>query len=513
MKFFKVDKIREADAYTIANEPIASINLMERAAEKLADWIGIKFNKEHCFQIFAGPGNNGGDAWALARLLWLNGYRNLIFYLLNANRILSPDSQINKKRLDKETDVPVINISEAGDFPMIEENDVVIDGLFGSGLSRPLDGIVADLIRHINVADKFALIAIDIPSGLFGEDNSANLVNSIIRADYTLTFQFPKLSFFYPENSNFIGDWIALDIGLHSEFIMNEYSPFNYLSLDDAVELLKIRKKFTHKGTYGHALLIAGSYGMMGAAILSARAAIRSGVGLLTVHTPRLGVEIMQTSVPEALLSIDESDIIFTEPTSLEKYSSVGVGPGINKKSNTKEALLALLNHVSVPIVIDADGLNILSEIDNWLEVLPKNSILTPHPKEFERLFGSFDDSYSRMLFQQKFSIDNKCVIILKGANSCVTTPDGEIWFNTTGNAGMATGGSGDVLTGIILGLLAQFYSVKEAALLGVYLHGLAGDLSAGCFGQHGLIASDIIDNIGRAFCVLEKKKCENEKI
>jgi len=512
VKFFTVDKIRKADSYTIANEPIASIDLMERAAGKLAEWMASKYSKKNHFQILAGSGNNGGDALALTRLLWQKGYRNSSIVLLNTGRSLSPNSKINKSRCEKETEVPLVVIQNKKDFPKINETDVIIDGLFGSGLTRPLEDLAAEFVSYINKAKKLALVAIDVPSGLFVENNSVNSEKNILRATYTLTFQFPKLSFFFPENSKFTGAWIVLPIGLHPEFIRTENTNYHYLIEDDAVDLLKIREKFTHKGTYGHALLIAGSFGMMGAAILSARAALRSGVGLLTVHTPRLGVEIIQISIPEALLSMDESDILFSEHKSLEKYSSIGVGPGINQKPNTKKALTGLLKEVKVPIVIDADGLNILSSLENWQNLLPEHCILTPHPKEFERLFGIFDNSYSRMQCQREFSMNHKCVVVLKGANTCITEPEGEVWFNSSGNSGMATGGSGDVLTGIILGLLAQGYSVKSAALLGVYLHGSAGDESAKCFGQHGLTASDIVNNIGCAFCVLEKKKLENEK-
>ncbi|MBN2522547.1 MAG: NAD(P)H-hydrate dehydratase [Bacteroidales bacterium] len=507
MKFFPVDKIREADAFTIANEPIASIDLMERAAGQLAGWIASKYTTESCYRIFAGPGNNGGDAWALARLLWHKGYKHISFFLLDTGRSLSSDSEINRTRLEKETDIPVHAICNRKDFPEIEATDILLDGLFGSGLSRSPDGLASELIQYINKRQKLALIAIDVPSGLFCEDNSGNRNESIIQATYTLTFQFPKLSFFFPENANFAGEWVVLPIGLHPEFIAKENTIYNYMVESDATGLLQPRDKFSHKGTYGHALLIAGSYGMMGAAVLSARAALRSGPGLLTVHTPRRGVEILQTTVPEALLSIDESDILFTGNTLPEKYSCVAIGPGINQKTNTRKALPGLLNDIQVPLIIDADGLNILASLENWPELLPENTILTPHPKEFERLFGKFKNSFSRMQFQRTFSMDHQCVIVLKGANTCITMPSGEIWFNTTGNPGMATGGSGDVLTGILLGLLAQGYSISNAAILGTYIHGMAGDISAECCGQHGLIASDIVDNIGSAFYVLEKNR------
>jgi NAD(P)H-hydrate epimerase len=507
MKFFSSDKIRALDAYTIVHEPIASINLMERAAEQLAGWIIKRFPKDTGFKIVAGPGNNGGDGFALARILVRKGYPNITVYLLQISESLSPDSEMNRKRLLKESQVVIHTIKLASDFPMIDENDYLIDGLFGSGLSRPLSGIAANLVQYLNKSVKKGVIAIDIPSGLFSEDNSNNALSNIINADYTLTFQLPKLSFFFPENAACVGDWHILPIGLHRAFIENEHTFYNCIQEEDVIELFKTRRKFSHKGTYGHALLIAGSYGMMGAAILSARAVVRAGAGLVTSHIPRFGAEIIQSAVPESLLSIDQSDEIFTDYPSLERFSAIGAGPGLNKNTDSRKALIRIFAECKVPLVIDADALNMLSEIENWKYNLPEGCILTPHPKEFERLFGSFSDSYSRLMAQMKFSKEKKCVIVYKVAYTCITTPEGYVWFNTSGNPGMATGGSGDVLTGLILGLVAQGYSITQASIMGAYIHGLAGDLAAGQKGQHGLIASDIIDNIGTVFSVLEKKK------
>jgi hydroxyethylthiazole kinase-like uncharacterized protein yjeF len=507
MKIFTSDKIRIADAYTIEHEPVASITLMERAADQLAEWTAKKIPKETPVKIFTGPGNNGGDGWALARLLIKREYLNIRVYFLKVAENISHDAETNRKRLVKESQVLVTNITSKSDFPKIDKNDYLIDALFGSGLSRPLTGLSAELVYYLNQAEKKGTIAIDIPSGLSAEDNSKNLKQSIIKATYTLTFQFPKIAFFFAENAQYVGDWTVLPIGIHQGFIKSEPSIYNYTHEEDVIKLLRIREKFSHKGTYGHALLIAGSYGMMGAAVLSTRAAIRAGAGLVTTHVPRLGVDIMQNSIPESLLSIDKSDTYFTMYPETGKYTAVAIGPGIGMTSGSKKIFEILLSEIKSPLIIDADALNLLSQINNWRNILPENSILTPHPKEFERLFGKFPDSYTRLTAQINFSIKRKCTIVLKGAFTSITTPEGNVWFNSTGNPGMATGGSGDVLTGLILGLLAQGYNATEAAITGVYIHGLAGDIASQNTGQHALIASDITDNIGAVFSVLEKKK------
>jgi len=363
--------------------------------------------------------------------------------------------------------------------------------------------MAADIVKAINET-KAEVISIDIPSGLMGEDNSANDLSAIIKANYTLTFEFPKISFLFPENNTYVGHWEVLPIGLHKQAIQQTDSNFMYLSKDFIAGKIKKREKFSHKGTYGHALLIAGSYGKMGAAVLASRACLRSGVGLLTTHIPRLGYEIMQNSVAEAMASIDDSDIVFSSLPELTNYTAIGIGPGIDKKEVTHLALVELMYAKPSKLVLDADAINILAE--NMLEItlLPENTILTPHPKEFERLAGPFENTYGRLQLQLQFSVQYKVIVICKGAHTCITFPDGKVFFNSTGNAGMATGGSGDVLTGIILGLLAQEYSIQDAALVGVYLHGLAGDLAARRLGQHAMIAGDIIDELGEAFLSLE---------
>nr|MBD3622218.1 NAD(P)H-hydrate dehydratase [Sunxiuqinia sp.] len=373
-----------------------------------------------------------------------------------------------------------------------------------SGLSRKLDGLPLQITEKVNHSNAM-VVAIDIPSGLFGEDNSENDLTAVIRADYTLTFQFPKLSFFFPEHGELVGKWGVLPIGLHPDVIAKTETPFCFLNEEEIAKKIPVRKKFSHKGTYGHALLIAGSYGKVGAALLASKACFRSGVGLLTAHIPHSAYQIIQTAIPEAMCSIDASDLMFTEFPDLTQFSAVGAGPGLGVKPNSRKALLRLLEASPSKLVLDADALNILSLHPEWLELLPEKSILTPHPKEFERLVGKTDDSYTGLQVQSAFSKKYQVIVVLKGAHSRITSPDGQVFFNTTGNPGMATAGSGDALTGIILGLLAQGFEPLEAALVGVFVHGLAGDLAATQFDELSLVASDLIENLGKAFLQLRK--------
>ena len=498
MKLFTTKQIAGIDKYTIENEPITDIDLMERAAMQITHWLVKKFSTEHRMIFFAGPGNNGGDALAIARQL-----ADLDFicevYLLDFGKDLKGSPAINWQRLQEQGKVKLIKIKEVGELPEIESDGIILDGMFGSGLTRPLDGFSATVVQKINQL-KNIVVAIDIPSGLMGEDNSSNIPHNIVNADFTLTFQFPKISFLLAGNEKYTGKWEVLSIGLHPEGIKKTPSETFFLQKEDIREIIAPRKKFAHKGNFGHALLIAGSFGKMGAAVLSSKGCLRAGVGLLTTHIPRLGYTIIQTAVPEAMTSIDQHDSIFTEFPHLSQFSAVGVGPGIGKKHNSCKALAALIQSSEVPLVIDADGLNILSENKEWLNALPENSILTPHPGEFKRLVGEFSDSYESICQQIEFARKYKVILILKGAYTTIATPDGKLYFNSTGNPGMATAGSGDVLTGILLGLLAQGLSSENAALAGVFLHGLAGDMAALEKSEPALIAGDITDYLSKAF-------------
>lgn len=503
MKILSVEQIREADKYTIENEPIESVDLMERAATKVFEWLYRRVSREKVLRIFCGMGNNGGDGLVVARLLYEQDIVPQVFMVRYSDK-MSHDCEVNYYRLLNETKVPMFDIMSEDDFPPINEGDIIIDAIFGSGLNRPPQGMTADLISYLN-QNQAIRIAIDIPSGLFADQPSA--LGFIFKADYTLSFQFPKLAFLMPENDPYVGRFEILNINLHPKYI-DEVTTHNFLVLKDMVKpILHVRTKFSHKGTYGHALLIAGSAKMTGAALLSAKSCLRSGVGLLSVHLPQKAVLPLQTTVPEAIVDADESDVCFGNFGDLQAYNAVGVGPGLGKSDEAARALKRLIQEVKVPMVMDADALNILSENPTWIPFLPAKTVLTPHPKEFERLAGTkFSSSFERLEKQREMSVRNNLIIVLKGANTSITFPNGSCFFNTTGNPGMATAGSGDVLTGIILSLLAQRYSPEEAAVLGVYLHGLAGDFAAEAIGQESLIATDIIENLGKAFTALKSK-------
>jgi len=502
MKILNSEQVKKLDAFTIKNEPIESINLMERAAKVCTKWIEKKFNKKHSFFVFVGPGNNGGDGLAISRLLSDKGYRVKVFIKPTK---LSNDAQINHQRLIADRKVKISSINDIKHFPKIKKNDIIIDALFGSGLTRPIEDFYAELIKKINNS-KAKVISIDIPSGFFSENNNkltkdtdGGYVNAI-RASYTLSLELPFLSFFFPDAQEHIGKFYNLSIGLSKDFLNSINTNFIYIDKLFAKKILIKRKRFEHKGSFGHALIIAGSYGKMGAASLSAKACLKTGVGLLTLHIPVSGYGIMQTAVPEAMVCIDESGTRFCKSDEQELYAAIGIGPGIGQKQATINFLIGVLNNAKKPVVLDADALNILSENNDIYDLIPKNSILTPHPGEFKRLVGKTNSFYERYEKQIKLAKSHKVIVILKGAYTSIATPDGKLFINSSGNQGMATAGSGDALTGVITSLLAQGYEPINAAILGVYLHGLAGDIAKKKTGEHALITSDIINNIGNAF-------------
>jgi len=498
MKIFKCDQVKKIDEFTIINEPIASIDLMERAAGQLFRWITNRFERTERIIIFAGPGNNGGDGLALARMLHVNRYDTEVYYIKFTEKV-SADWEKNRDRLEGETSIKIKYLSGSDQFPVISYGDIIIDAIFGSGLTRSVEGFPAEIIKQINSTDA-TIISIDIPSGLFGEDNSKNPYEGVVAADFTLSFQFPKLSFMLPENASSVGIWEVLPIGLSDNAIRNTVSPYSFLEKGDMNLLLKKRNQFDHKGNFGHGLLVAGSAGKMGAALLGAGASLRTGIGLITCHIPANGNLILQGSMPEAMVRLDESEDFISDIGTIESFTAVGIGPGLGNEMKTRNALHEMLSESKKPMVIDADALNILSLNKEWLSLLPAGTILTPHPGEFERLAGKTENNYDRLEKQISFSKKYSCIVILKGAHTSITTPDARVLFNSTGNPGMATAGAGDVLTGIILSLLAQGYIPENAAALGVYLHGLAGDIAAGISCQESVIASDLINNIGNAF-------------
>ena len=498
MKILSSLQLKELDKYTIAHEPIASIDLMERAAYALTEAIVRRWDKSYKIAVFAGPGNNGGDALAVARMLSRRGYHTEV-YLFNTKGKLSEECQTNLDRLQTCGSIYFTEISTQFDPPTLTEQHLVIDGLFGSGLNKPLNGGFAAVVKYIN-SSKAQVVSIDIPSGLMGEDNTYNIRQNIIRADVTLAIQLPKLSFLFPENEDIVGEWELLDIHLKQSFIDATESCFHITEEDEIRRSIKPRKRFAHKGTFGHGLLIAGSYGMAGASILASQACLRSGIGLLTVHVPIHNHDILQTTVPEAIVHTDIHERYFAQPTHLSHYQALAIGPGIGQEEDTALAMMEQIQGSTLPIVLDADAINILSTHRNWLGRIPKRCILTPHIGELERLIGKCMDTYERLTKVKELATYLQSYIIVKGAWTTIVTPEGKYYFNPTGNSGMATAGSGDVLTGILLALLAQGYSREEACRIGVYVHGLAGDIAADKMTGIGMKAGDIIDALPEAW-------------
>lgn len=493
MKILSAAQIKELDAYTIQHEPITSIDLMERACSAFTNWFVEDYDATHRVGIICGTGNNGGDGLGIARMLHEWNYPVKV-WIVRGGVKETCDFQTNLQRLEGK--VPVVEITADANAEVFADRTMLIDAIFGSGLSRPVEGIYEDVIDGLN-SSKAIKIAVDIPSGMFADKHSEG---EIFRAHHTVSFQVPKLAFMMPENNRYTGEWHLVDIGLSKKGLQEIQSSFYLTTLKTIRKIWKPRNKFDHKGKFGHALLITGSKGKMGACILSAKAALRSGVGLLTVHVPQRGYPIIQTAVPEAMVLIDASDDHFSEHKSEDHFSTVGIGPGIGQHADTKNALTQLFTKFNKPMVIDADALNLLSAHSELQHLIPAGSILTPHPKEFEHLVGAWSDDFERLIKLQRFSKKINAVVVLKGAYTTIACPSGNCYFNPTGNPGMATGGSGDVLTGILTGLLAQGYSAEEASLMGTYLHGLAGDLAARERGMTSLIAGDLVDFLPMAF-------------
>ncbi|SEV90006.1 NAD(P)H-hydrate epimerase [Chitinophaga sp. YR573] len=505
MKIFTALQIREADAYTIRHTPISSLALMEKAALACTDWLAEQHFVKYPFAIFCGMGNNGGDGLAITRMLRNMGCEAHA-YILPHSQQASEDHQANYKSLQRYYPESLHTLQV---FPELAKDTVIIDAILGTGLSRPAEGLIADIISRINSCyEQHTIIAIDIPSGLLADTSSVK--QPAVQAHHTLSFEVPKLAFLLPENAVRIGEVHILSIGLHPDYIANTPAKFNIMDGAMMRDIYKPRKPFSHKGTFGHVLLIAGSYGKMGAAILSAKSCLQAGVGLLTCHIPRCGYDIMQISVPAAMCITDEQfdhSSSFPSEEDAKKYKTIGIGPGLGTAAGSIWALDKLLDHYQQPMVIDADALNLLSTNPKTLAKVPENSILTPHPKEFERLFGKAANDIERLELLSQKAVEKKLCILLKGRYTAMASPDGELYFNATGNPGMATGGSGDVLTGIITSLVAQGYSSKEAMLLGVYIHGLAGDFAAAALSQEAMTAEDIPGYLGRTFLTLHKNQ------
>ena len=500
MKIISPKQTQQLDAFTIENKPISSIDLMEWAAQAFTNWLTAKYTpSEKKIKIVCGLGNNGGDGLAIARQLINLNYDIEVFVLKYSDKT-SNDFQINLNRLQDVLSIQFIN-NQTFKINFIEK-DLIIDAILGSGLSRPTEGLIKNIILQMNES-KAPIISVDIASGLFAASpNSPQDI--IVKPHITATFQMPKLAFMLPQNTEFVGDFEILDIGLNQTFIDRIDTPYFYTN--DVRNLIKKRPKFSHKGTFGHALFVGGMQGMMGASVLASRACMRSGVGKLTAHIPRCGTEIMQISLPEALIweAFDKAfiDTEFWSPETLKMFSAIGIGPALGVDGKTLislEKLFEVCENTKIPMVLDADVFNNLATNKGRavIKKIPKNSVLTPHPKEFQKLIDkSWKDDFEKLIFLSQFAVNHEVIICLKGANTAIAFPDGTIHFNSTGNSGMAKAGTGDVLTGIILALLAQGYSPQYAAILGVYEHGLAGDRAAEKRGQFSMLASDLVEEI-----------------
>lgn len=497
MKIFTNQQIRGIEEYTVEHEGVTTNDLIERAATAITCEIMSRWRPNKPIWVFAGQGNNGADALSSARMLIEQGYQVEVM-LFNVFGKLSDGCATSKRRLLELGDVKFTEIT--GDFnpPIIGADTLVIDGLFGSGLREPLSGGFRALVDYINNSPA-TIISIDVPSGMFAEWNSENLSRNIIHADLTLAMQFPRLAFFISDNAEYLGEWKVLDIELSPQEIKNTQSQYFLLEKHDARRILQRRAEFSSKNDYGSALIVAGSYGMLGAAQLSAKGALRSGIGRLTLHAPRCGFNALQTAVPEAMLQVDHNDGGVTEIIIKHDYDVVAIGPGIGTHDLTIRALETFIHTAKKPLVIDADGLNCIAMRPTILNSLPPMTVLTPHAREFDRLFGDHTSQEARIKTAMEKAEYYNIVILLKGHYTTVVRPDGRLLFSASGTPALATPGSGDVLTGIITSLVAQGYPSDIAAVTGAYIHGYAGQLAAEQHSEYGVLASDIANLTGSA--------------
>ncbi|WP_415326608.1 NAD(P)H-hydrate dehydratase [Chryseobacterium sp. MMS23-Vi53] len=500
MKIFKAQQIRECDQYTIKNEPILSIQLMERAAQTCIDWISENCKNHRNFAIFCGNGNNGGDGFAMARMLYHKGF-DVDVFIQSPKAKFSEDATINFKELKEISGITIKDFKDVEDY-RFDKRTIIIDALFGTGLSRNLEGDFKNLIDFLN-SKTSVKISIDVPSGLLSDGISSD-GSTIFKADYTLSFQFWKKSFLHPESGKYTGKVEVLDIDLSEEYI-SQTETKDFVIDDEVVEnIFKPRNEFSHKGTYGKSTIIGGSYGKIGAAVLSTRSALKTGTGLTFTIAPKCGYEILQTSCPEAMFIEGGND--FIQNIEIDENSTYGIGPGLGTQKETMKGFLQFLKEYSKPLILDADALNIISQDEKNLKLIPKKSIITPHPKEFERLFGKTEDSFERVELARKKANELDVYIILKDHHTQVVTPEGNVFYNITGNSGLAKGGSGDILLGILTSFVAQGYSEENAAILGVWFHGKAAEFASEKYSKESMLPTDVINEFGNVFELLNKR-------
>jgi len=505
MKILGPAQIREVDTRTIQQEPVSSIDLMERAARACHRRLLKLLEPQQNVLVFCGKGNNGGDGLAITRLLCDSGF-SCKAVLVHYTEHFSNDAAENYRRLKDKYPASLLELHSENDLGAFtyDANALAIDALLGTGINKAVDGLLGDVIQFVN--DRFVkVVSVDVPSGLF-VDKSSRGNTKIIRSTLTLSFQLPKLAFLLPENAQFVQEFELLDIQLSTAALLAQSTNNYYVTKDLVASLLKPRPKFSHKGQFGRVLLLAGSKGKSGAALISARAALRSGAGLLSACSTPDTLAGLLTHAPEAMGIASGNAEHIDGIDKPENYDAIAFGPGTGLHPDTQQTLKKILSYCSGKLVIDADGLNILSEHKTWLSFLPPNTILTPHPGEFERLCGKHHDDFERLEALRHFSVKHNCLVILKGAHSAIAMPDGNVFFNSSGNAGLAKGGSGDGLTGILLGLLSRGYSAPQAAILGTFVHGYAADLCIKKKSMESLLISDVIERLPQAFRKLEKK-------
>lgn len=502
MKIFSKEQIYEADRITVEKQNISSAELMERAGIQVFNWMHARMQGAQVpIHIFSGIGNNGGDGLVLSRHLITHGY-NVITYVVNCSDKRSKDFLINYDRIKNVTkDWPKL-LKCKSDFPEIGQDDIIVDAVFGIGLNRAADEWVQALFQHFKASLAFTL-SIDMPSGLYVEKIPED-ENGVVWANYTLSFQTPKLVFFLPDTAKYTEQWEVLDIGIDTEFLSKTETVVELIGKNEVLPMYKPKNKFDHKGSNGHSLIIGGSYGKIGSVLLASKAALTIGAGLVTTFTPRCGYNIIQTAFPEAMVVTDDNEELITNISYDLEPTVIGMGVGVGTHLKTIEAFGAFLKLNKTQLVIDADGLNILAKKKSLLNLLPESTVLTPHPKELERLLGKWNNDFEKLKITKAFSKKYKVIIVIKGANT-ITVSNEKLYINTTGNPGLATAGSGDVLTGVITGLISQGYEPLDASIFGVYLHGKAADIAIEAFGYHSLIASNVISYLKESFLDLFK--------
>ena len=505
MKLFSKEQIYEGDKLTTERQNISSTDLMERAGLQIFNWLHTRMQGAQVpIHVFCGIGNNGGDGLVLARHLVTHGY-NVTTYIINCSDKRSKDFLINYDRIKNVSKDWPRMLSCNADFAeiIIEEKDIIVDAVFGIGLNRPPNDWVQELFQKFKASKAFTL-AIDVPSGL-NTDKPVEDENAVVHANYALSFQSPKLVFFLPETAKYTIEWEVLDIGIDRDYLMQTETEAELISKYEVLPLYKPREKFAHKGDFGHAMVIGGSYGKMGAVNLASKAALSAGAGLVTAYIPKCGYHSMQTALPEVMVVTDKNETEITTINFEIKPTVIGIGVALGTSDQTANAFEAFLKNNKTPLVIDADALNLLSEKKTLLKLLPEETVLTPHPKELERLIGKWSNDFEKLEKVKTFSKKYNVIVLIKGAHSITVYKD-KLHVNTTGNPGMATAGCGDVLTGIITGLIAQSYAPLAATIFGVYLHGKAADIALENYGYQSLIASHITETLGEAYLDLFKQ-------